>query len=86
MKTFDECLAEAENKYSRKGTGGFNVDCLYPILKQIVKEGTKTWLTQRRILAASIDERIYDPLARSYLQGVICELDKLLEELDKTEV
>jgi hypothetical protein len=46
MKTFDECLDEAENKYSRKTSSGLHIDTLYPILKQIVKEGVKEWLTQ----------------------------------------
>ncbi len=48
MKTFDQCLEEAENKYSRKADGKNNTDALYPILRLIVKEGTKTWLQQYR--------------------------------------
>ena len=48
MKTFDQCLEEAENKYNRKSDGKNNTDILYPILRLIVKEGTKTWLQQYR--------------------------------------
>jgi hypothetical protein len=88
QKTFDECLEEAENKYSRK-VGGLNVDCLYPILNQIIKEGTKIWLTQKRQDENHLDDVSFlfyqgrQPEKKIFEKGFKCTLDELLEDLKK---
>jgi hypothetical protein len=55
--TFEEHLKIAEYKLSRK-ISGLNVDSLYPILLEIVKEGTKTWLEQKRKELCNIDNDV----------------------------
>jgi hypothetical protein len=83
MKTLDECLEEAENKYSRKSTDGFNIDSLYPILKQIIKEGTKTWLTQKRQAMTDKIEKENTVYVTFFISDKLDFIDELLEELEK---
>lgn len=47
MKTYLRCLEETTKKYGRGKNGEIDLQ-LYPIQWQIIKEGTKEWLTQKR--------------------------------------
>jgi hypothetical protein len=77
-KTFEECLKEAEDKFSRKADGKNNTDSLYPILMTIVKEGTKEWLTQKRR-----EKNRNKCLCENCIFTRLETFDELLEELQK---
>ena len=74
-KALDQFLDEAEQKLSRGK--GHDIDSLYPILRMIVKEGLKNWITQYQ------NERTRES---EMSEGAYLQLEELLKELENNPV
>jgi hypothetical protein len=75
-KTLKQIFREHGYEVNRDNQKGLGNKCLEEATK-----GFRDLIKQRLTLAEAIDESELDSHARSYLNGVKGELDKLLEEL-----